>query len=155
MSKTAGQAVPAFHQDFRRAHQDGRVAVVTAGVRRRRSVPELAGRRRPNGTTVFSVTGRASMSARSRIVGPGNFPSITATTPVCAIPVRGSRPSERKCSATSRRCALAVREFGISVKVPPPFDDFRLDRRRGGVELGAVMAANAAAAASAECEGHQ
>jgi hypothetical protein len=61
--------------------------------------------RERNGTSVFSVTGNASMSARSAIVGPGRPPSSSATTPVFAMPVCGVRPMRFRCSATS----LAVR----------------------------------------------
>ena len=53
-----------------------------------------------NGRPVCSVTGNASMSARSATFGPGSAPSTTAVTPWWAIPVRTSSPSARRCSAT-------------------------------------------------------
>ena len=50
---------------------------------------------------VCSWIGSASMSARMPMVGPGFAPLSTATTPVCATPVRtSSKPSERRCAAT-------------------------------------------------------
>ena len=54
-----------------------------------------------NGRSTSSLTGSASMSARSATTGPGRPPSITATTPVLATPVRGSSPNERSRSATN------------------------------------------------------
>ena len=55
-----------------------------------------------NGRSTSSVTGRASMSARSATTGPGSAPLSRPTTPVWATPVRtSSRPSARRCSATS------------------------------------------------------
>src|SRR3546814_932739 len=53
-----------------------------------------------NGRSLRSVTGSASMSARSAIFGPGLPPLMIAVTPWWAMPVRGSRPSARRCSAT-------------------------------------------------------
>ena len=55
-----------------------------------------------NGTsTRSSVTGSASMSARSATTGPGSAPLSRPTTPVWATPVRtSSKPSARRCSAT-------------------------------------------------------
>ena len=44
-------------------------------------------------------TGRPSMSARSATTGPGRPPLISATTPVRATPVCGSRPKPRSFSA--------------------------------------------------------
>src|SRR5690606_28393558 len=58
------------------------------------------------GRPVVSVTGSASMSARSASLGPGRPPLSTAVTPVVAMPVRGSSPSARRCSAT--RAAVRV-----------------------------------------------
>src|SRR5690606_8795998 len=52
------------------------------------------------GRSLRSVTGSASMSARSSTVGPGRPPSSSATTPVWATPVSGSRPSARRWAAT-------------------------------------------------------
>ena len=54
-----------------------------------------------NGKSVSSITGSASMSARTAISGPGLPPLRRATTPVLATPVRTSRPRLRSCSATS------------------------------------------------------
>jgi hypothetical protein len=54
-----------------------------------------------NGRSTSSVTGRASMSARIASFGPGWPPLRMPTTPVCAMPVRTSRPSFFSCAATS------------------------------------------------------
>ncbi len=54
-----------------------------------------------NGTSTCSATGNASMSARSAITGPGLPPFSTPTTPVCAMPVLTSRPSDFRCAATA------------------------------------------------------
>lgn len=54
------------------------------------------------GNGVSSVTGSASMSARTATTGPGRPPRRMPTTPVCATPVRtSSKPSARRWSATS------------------------------------------------------
>ena len=54
-----------------------------------------------NGTSTSSVTGSASMSARSATTGPGSAPFSRPTTPVWATPVRtSSKPSRFRCSAT-------------------------------------------------------
>ena len=75
------------------------------------------------GTSSSSVTGSASMSARSATTGPGFPPRRTPTTPVRATPVRTSRPSARRWSATMLRGAhLAVAELRVLVEVAPPGD---------------------------------
>ena len=53
-----------------------------------------------NGRSVSSGSGRPSMSARRRIVGPGPVPSIVATTELTPRPSDGSRPIARSSSAT-------------------------------------------------------
>ena len=54
-----------------------------------------------NGTSTSSLTGSASMSARSATTLPGSLPLSRPTTPVWATPVRTeSNPRLRKCSAT-------------------------------------------------------
>ena len=53
-----------------------------------------------NGRFVSSRTGRPSMSARRATTGPGRPPRSTATTPLPAMPVCGSRPKLRSRSAT-------------------------------------------------------
>ncbi len=78
------------------------------------------------------------MSARRRIVGPGNVPSMTATTPVCAMPVRTSSPSARRCSATFadvRTSRLA--SSGWRWKSRRHSTTRALEGRRGRVEFGA------------------
>ena len=59
-----------------------------------------------NGNPVCSVTGSASMSARSAMRGPGLPPFRMATTPVWPMPVFGSSPNARSLSATI--CAVRV-----------------------------------------------
>ena len=49
------------------------------------------------GKLFLSVTGSASISARSATTFPGRFPLIIPTTPVCATPVRTSTPSDFRC----------------------------------------------------------
>jgi len=51
------------------------------------------------GTSVSSVYGSASSSARSATVGPGLAPRNTATTPVLPVGVWTSRPSARARAA--------------------------------------------------------
>ena len=53
------------------------------------------------GSPVSSCKGRASMSARSSIVGPGRAPSSVATTDVVLLPVRTSSPSGASASSTT------------------------------------------------------
>ena len=53
-----------------------------------------------NGRSTCSVTGSASMSARSATTRPGLPPRSTPTTPVFATPSRTSMPSDRRWSAT-------------------------------------------------------
>src|SRR4051794_40154687 len=52
------------------------------------------------GSPCGSLTGKASMSARSATTGPGRLPRRMPTTPVRATPVLTSRPRLRRCSAT-------------------------------------------------------
>ena len=59
-----------------------------------------------NGRSTCSVTGSASMSARSATTGPGRAPRRTPTTPVRPTPVRTSRPSRVSSAAT--RAAVRV-----------------------------------------------
>ena len=91
-----------------------------------------------NGRSACSVTGSASMSARSATVGPGLPPRSTPTTPVCATPVRTSRPSLRNCSAT----AFEVRNSRL------PSSGFWWKSRRQAMTCGITAVAAASSWAS-------
>jgi hypothetical protein len=79
------------------------------------------------GRSTSSRTGRASMSARSATTGPGSAPSITATMPCFATPLRGEAHLAQASGDVLRRLDLAVRELRVLVEVAPPLDHPRLD----------------------------
>ena len=91
-----------------------------------------------NGTSVCSVTGSASMSARSPTVRPGFAPRSNPTTPVT--PTAGFHFHTERAQALCnvfRGAHFAVAELGMRMEVAPPFDRLRLDRLRGRIDLGA------------------
>ena len=86
-----------------------------------------------NGTSTSSVTGSASMSARSATTGPGWPPFSTPTTPVCATFSLHLVEAERAqvVGDDLRGAHLAVAELGVLVDVAAPGDDAGLDRVGG------------------------
>ena len=64
------------------------------------------------GRSVCSVTGSASMSARTATTGPGRPPLSSATTPCFATPVFTSSPRSRRYPAT--RAAVFSSRFDSS-----------------------------------------
>ena len=89
-----------------------------------------------NGTSVCSVTGSASMSARSAMVRAG----------LAALEQRGDAgdadagfhfQAQRAqfLGDEVRRFDFAIAELGIGMQVTPPFDHVRLDGFGGGIEL--------------------
>ena len=67
------------------------------------------------------------MSARRRIVGPGSLPSMTATTPVCAMPVLHVEPEGPQVFGDlGGRAELAVGKLRMAVEVAAPLDDPRI-----------------------------
>jgi hypothetical protein len=93
------------------------------------------------GAPVCSATGSPSMSARSATTPPGLPPFSTATTPVLATPVRTSKPSAFRWSATS----LAVRTSLL------PSSGCSWMSRRHATTLGCTALAFAKTAASKLC----
>src|SRR2546428_2015549 len=76
-----------------------------------------------NGSPVSSRSGSASMSARSRIVGPGLPPARRASTDVVRWPVRVSSPSASSASSTAACVRGSVR----------PISGWRWMRRRSWI----------------------
>src|ERR1041384_5840284 len=114
-----------------------------------------------NGRSTCSVTGSASMSARSATTGPGFPPRSTPLTPACPPPGRtpppgpglppphppdppGSRHAGPHFDPEAfemirhqlRRAGFAVTELGVLVDVAPPPDDERVHRRGSAVDFG-------------------
>ena len=119
-----GQVAAAVGQQAGRAGEHGGVGVVAAGVHRRRR-PRSA-KSRP----VSSGMGRASMSPRSRTVGPGRPPSRSATiddspSPVVIVSGRPSSDSStlawvcgRSSPSSGRRCRSRRRATTSSSRAP-------------------------------------
>ena len=153
----AGQAIPHFHQDFRRAHQDCRVAVVTAGVHDADgSSPELAGRRRPERHIGFFRDRQGVHVGPQQDRGAGQLSFDHGDDAGMRHPRPRLEAERTQILGDFRGGAhLAIREFGIAVKIPPPFDDFRLDGRRRGIELGRGNGCACDRRGECDCEGHQ
>ena len=88
------------------------------------------------GRSNASVTGRASISARSAITGPGLPPRRTPTTPVWATCVRTSRPSRAQVVRhDARRANFAIRQLRMLVNIAPPGNGLLLHFRGQPVDL--------------------
>ena len=123
----AAQRLPALEQQAGAAEQHRDVGVVAARVHRARGPPTRTRGRCPPGR------GRPSMSARSRTVGPGSAPSITATTEPTAEPSAGASPRARTCAATSACVRGSAR----------PVSGCRWRRRRTSTRSGRIAWASA------------
>ena len=93
-----------------------------------------------NSRPVSSPRGRASMSARSSVVGPGWSPSMTATTEVVVPPSLGSRPSARSSSATTACVSGSC----------SPISGRRWRRRRTAITSGSAASAAARSGAASK-----
>ena len=119
-----GRSLAHAGQHLGHAQQDRGVGVVAAGVHHA-DLLAVVGRRpsSANGRSTSSVTGSASMSARSATTGPGLPPLRMPTTPVCATPVPHLEAERLQVlGRPGRRADLAVAELRMGVDVASPLD---------------------------------